>query len=164
MNGNRSETKLGHFAKEQCSRSAEGKGWPSRRGFGSTMTEELDFHNSSTCDRKQHFQGPEKAENIAVMMTEKYLRWIVPYHCKECGGWHLGNSVEAYALYGPVQYWLCAHCGRLIPLERRDFLLLKPGVIELTCSGRCSKYVAEKRRRMRRREEEEARIEHRAEE
>jgi hypothetical protein len=125
------------------------------------MTEEWDFQNSSTCDQKQHFPCPEKAEDVAVMMTEKYLRWIVPYPCKECGGWHLGNSVETHAVYGPVQYWLCAHCGRLIPQERRDFLLLKPGVIELTCSGRCNGYMAEKRRRMRRRGEEAGPIEHR---
>jgi len=128
-------------------------------------SEEWDFHNSSTCDRKQYFRCPETAKEVAVKMTEKYRRWIVPYRCKECGGWHVGNSIEENALYGPAQYWLCAHCGQLISRERRDFLLLKSGIIELTCSGRCSKYVAEKRRRMRRREEEEAaRIEHQAEE
>ena len=117
------------------------------------MTTNWDFQNSATCDTKQYFSHQERAEKVALMMTEKYLSWIVPYRCKECGGWHLGKSLEDSERYGPVQYWLCAHCRRLIPQERRDALLNTPNVVELTCSKRCRRYMSDKRRRLRRREE-----------
>lgn len=50
------------------------------------------------CDGKLRFTGRKRAEQRAKVMRKSYERSLMPYTCRECGGWHIGgNQFTRYA-------------------------------------------------------------------
>ena len=77
----------------------------------------------------------------AIRASSESGRMIVPYHCNDCGFWHVGNANYEMAK--------CLACGEFIPVERcqagNDD---KPNY----CSPECRDLYREAKRKMRRRE------------
>lgn len=44
-----------------------------------------------SCDGKKKFTDQESAGRAAAYRTRLHGRWITPYRCKFCGGYHIGH-------------------------------------------------------------------------
>lgn len=45
------------------------------------------------CEGKARFNGRRHAEKIAKRMRQNHDALIIAYHCRFCGGFHVGNGI-----------------------------------------------------------------------
>ncbi len=134
------------------------------------MTDWVKHAHKQRCEGKRGYRSASQADEDAQKASKKLGALILSYECCDCGLWHIGHADKSQIatrwqaiklrvvevpcqenVPRPVDREFCARCGKFIPEDRYQELLISGGDV-WTCSSLCARRRKSSNRQRLRRE------------
>ena len=121
------------------------------------MTDWVKHAHKQRCEGKRGYRNASQADEDAEKASKKLGALILSYECCDCGLWHIGHADQSQIAarwqaneprvvkilcqemaQRPVECEFCGRCGKFIPEDRYQELLISGGDV-WTCSPLCAR-------------------------